>query len=159
STVHDDSRRTTDGEPQIAASSSSRGGAGCKSKTRAESPGVIWPTHINEREESEFKHRLIGALSKPFSQEEYDKLYGMPSIRNPPMKERQTRSGVKAYKCPHGIGKSYFDHYPDLAEQVENTSCSNRLALLRGLFFWLENVAHEHQFRPWSNDNKCLKVI
>ncbi|KAF0892861.1 hypothetical protein E2562_018644 [Oryza meyeriana var. granulata] len=44
-----------------------------------ESPGVIWPTHINDREDSDFEQRLIEALSKPFSQGEYDKLYGLAS--------------------------------------------------------------------------------
>ncbi|XP_015691379.1 uncharacterized protein LOC102711880 [Oryza brachyantha] len=123
------------------------------------SSGVIWPAHINEREESEFKQRLIGALSKPFCHQEYDKLYRMATNRNRLMKERQMRGRVKYYYPDDGTEKSYFDSYPDLAKEVEETSYPKRLALLRGLFFWLENVGQDHQFRPWRDEHKRYKVI
>uniref|UniRef100_A0A0E0KN76 Uncharacterized protein n=1 Tax=Oryza punctata TaxID=4537 RepID=A0A0E0KN76_ORYPU len=45
----------------------------------------------------------------------------------------------------------------DLAEQVEETSYPKRLALLRGLFYWLENVGQEHHFRPWTNQHNTSK--
>uniref|UniRef100_A0A0D9W2T5 Uncharacterized protein n=1 Tax=Leersia perrieri TaxID=77586 RepID=A0A0D9W2T5_9ORYZ len=112
------------------------------------SHGVIWPIHINDRKESDFKQRLIDVLDKPFSQGEYEKLYGMATIRKQLTKERRTRLGVKYYYSNHEKGKSYLDSFPDgtammgmlkdLAKQVEKASHPNRLALLRGLFFWLE---------------------
>ncbi|KAF0892851.1 hypothetical protein E2562_018640 [Oryza meyeriana var. granulata] len=121
--------------------------------------GVIWPTHINDRAESDFKQRLIHVLSKPFSQGEYDKLFGMATIRNPLTKERRTRCGVKYYYSQYEKGKSYFDCYPDLAKQVKEASYPNRLALLRGLFFWLENIGQEDQFRPWRHGHKHYKIM
>uniref|UniRef100_A0A0E0P5H3 Uncharacterized protein n=1 Tax=Oryza rufipogon TaxID=4529 RepID=A0A0E0P5H3_ORYRU len=85
--------------------------------TTSQSAGIIWPPHINDREESSFKQGLMEALSKPFCQEEYDnfkqglievlskpfcqeehdELYGMATIREPSMSERRTRSGSKTY--------------------------------------------------------------
>ncbi|XP_066161681.1 uncharacterized protein [Oryza sativa Japonica Group] len=124
-----------------------------------QSHGIIWPTHINDRKESNFKIGLVEALSKPFCQGEYDRLYGMASTREPLKKERRTRSGSKTYYSSHSMGKSYFDCYPDLAEQVEETSYPNRLALLRGLFYWLENVGKKHQFMPWRNEHKRFKYV
>ncbi|KAL5216064.1 hypothetical protein ABZP36_007465 [Zizania latifolia] len=121
--------------------------------------GVIWPTHINEREESDFKQRLMHVLSKPFNQEEYDKLFVMATIHNPITKERRMRCGVKYYHSEHEKSKSYFDRYPELAKQVEETSYPNQLALLRGFFFWLENIGQEDQFRPWRDDHKQYKVV
>uniref|UniRef100_A0A0E0KN84 Uncharacterized protein n=1 Tax=Oryza punctata TaxID=4537 RepID=A0A0E0KN84_ORYPU len=123
------------------------------------SHGVIWPIHINDREESDFKQRLIHALNKPFSQGEYDKLFCMATIRNPLTRERRTRCGVKYYYSQHEKAKSYFDCYPDLAKQVQEASYPNRLALLRGLFFWLENIGQEDQFRPWRGDHKRYKIV
>ncbi|XP_006652118.2 uncharacterized protein LOC102702648 [Oryza brachyantha] len=121
--------------------------------------GVIWPTHINDRAESDFKQRLIHVLNKPFSQGEYDKLFGMATIRNPLTKERRTRCGVKYYYSQHERGKSYFDSYPDLGKKVKEANYPNRLALLRGFFFWLENVGQEDQFRPWRVDHKRYKIM
>uniref|UniRef100_A0A0D3FSP0 Uncharacterized protein n=1 Tax=Oryza barthii TaxID=65489 RepID=A0A0D3FSP0_9ORYZ len=61
----------------------------------------------------------------------------MATIREPLMRERRTRSGSKTYYSNSLMGKSYFDSNPDLAEQIKDTSYPNRLALLRGLFYWL----------------------
>uniref|UniRef100_A0A453CJ46 Uncharacterized protein n=2 Tax=Triticinae TaxID=1648030 RepID=A0A453CJ46_AEGTS len=103
--------------------------------------GVVWPTHIMERPDSEFKERLMCVLRKPFSQGEYDMLLGNARIRLPATKKRQTRSGVKYYDSTHERVQSYFDCHPDLAKQVrvESTSKPNQLALLRGFFFWMEH--------------------
>lgn len=120
---------------------------------------VLYGPHIIERPESGFKQRLMHVLGKPFGEGEYEKLYGMATIRKMALKERRTRSGVKYYDSIHEKSKSYYDRYPDLAKQVEGTSYPNRIALLRGFFFWLENVGQEDQFRPWRDDYKHYKVI
>ncbi|XP_062184280.1 uncharacterized protein LOC133888153 [Phragmites australis] len=123
--------------------------------------GAIWPTHIVERPESDFKQKLMEVLKKPFNQEEHDELFGMATNRTPVKKERRTRHRVVNYACTYEMGKSYFDCYPDLADQVEGegNSYPNRLALLRGLFFWLKNIGHEDQFRPWRDDYKKYRVF
>ncbi|XP_047067752.1 uncharacterized protein LOC124675721 [Lolium rigidum] len=128
-----------DAEPRVASSHRSQ--------------GVIWPPHINLRPDSYFKRRLMDALQKPFSRKEYLHLFDMASIRTPLVKLRQVRNDEKFYPTDDR-GKSYFDHYPDLVEQVINTSYSNGLALMRGFFFWLQNSAHEDQFSPWVDDLK-----
>uniref|UniRef100_A0A453CJB3 Uncharacterized protein n=1 Tax=Aegilops tauschii subsp. strangulata TaxID=200361 RepID=A0A453CJB3_AEGTS len=99
--------------------------------------GAIWPPHINRRPDSDFKRRLMDALQKPFSRKEYIKLFDMASIRTPLVKLRQVRNDAKFYPTEE-MGNSYFDHYPDLVEQVTNTSFSKGLALMRGFFFWLQ---------------------
>ncbi|XP_052151836.1 uncharacterized protein LOC127770209 [Oryza glaberrima] len=121
--------------------------------------GIIWPPHIMHREEPSFKQGLIKALSKPFCPREYDKLYGMATVREPSMRELRTRSGSKIYYSNSWMGKSYLDVTLDLAEQMKETSYHNRLALLRGLFCWLQNVERENQFKPWTKQNKRYKVI
>ncbi|XP_014751410.1 uncharacterized protein LOC100822919 isoform X1 [Brachypodium distachyon] len=101
------------------------------------SHGVIWPAHITNRPDSDFKRRLVDALCKPFSRKEYLNLFDMASIRTPLVKLRQVRNDEKFYPTDE-MGNSYFDHYPDLVEQVTNTSYSKGLALMRGFFFWLQ---------------------
>ncbi|KAF0893739.1 hypothetical protein E2562_029413 [Oryza meyeriana var. granulata] len=120
--------------------------------------GIIWPKHINSRPDSDFKRRLLDVLSKPFSRKEYIKLFDMASIRTPLVKLRQVRNDAKFYPTEE-MGNSYFDHYPDLVEQVMHTSYPNGLALMRGFFFWLQNNAHEDQFRPWVDVSKDHEVI
>lgn len=82
----------------------------------------------------------------------------MASIRTPLVKLRQVRNDVKFYPTQE-MGNSYFDHYPDLVDQVMHTSFPNGLALMRGFFFWLQNNAHEDQFRPWVDVSKDHEVI
>ncbi|PUZ48221.1 hypothetical protein GQ55_7G228400 [Panicum hallii var. hallii] len=123
--------------------------------------GVIWPPHIIERPNSIFKKELMEILNKPFKQEEYDRYVALATNRSPIVKERRTRNNVVYYPWKHEMGKSYFDSYPDLAEQfrLQDNNYPNRLALLRGLFFWLQNVGREDQFRPWTDDFKRYRVV
>ncbi|XP_062184278.1 uncharacterized protein LOC133888152 [Phragmites australis] len=120
--------------------------------------GAIWPAHITRRLESDFKRRLIQVLTKPVGRKEFYKLFDMATIRTPLMKLRQVRNETKFYPTEE-MGSSYLDHYPDLAEQVMNSGLRHGLALLRGFFFWLQNNAHEDQFKPWVDDSKYHEVI
>ncbi|KAK3144119.1 hypothetical protein QOZ80_4AG0309030 [Eleusine coracana subsp. coracana] len=138
---------------------SSRPGHSAMPRNASELEGVIWPAHIIERPESDFKRKLMKVLIKPFNGEEYDELFVMATDRTPVIKERRTRRRVMYYPWKHEMGKSYFDSYPELANQVEGENSNpNRLALLRGFFFWLENVGHDEQFRPWRGDFKRYRV-
>lgn len=112
-----------------------------------------------ERPESSFKKKLLFVLRKPFSMVEYKEKLDDATINRPATKIRQTRGGVKYYDSEHETNQSYFDSYPDLAKQVESTSYSNQLALLRGFYFWLQNVTDEDQFRPWSDDFRQYTII
>ncbi|KAG2573645.1 uncharacterized protein LOC120641379 [Panicum virgatum] len=120
--------------------------------------GIVWPTHITRRPDSDFKHRLIEALTQPVARKEYYRLFDMVTLRTPLMKLRQVRNETKFYPTEE-MGSSYLDHYPDLAEQVMNSGRRNGLALMRGFLFWLQNNAHDDQFKPWVDDSKDQEVI
>ncbi|RCV34743.1 hypothetical protein SETIT_7G183400v2 [Setaria italica] len=120
--------------------------------------GIIWPTHITRRPDSDFKRRLIEALTKPVARKEYYRLFDTVTIRTPLMKLRQIRNETKFYPT-EAMGSSYLDHYPDLAEQIMNSGRCNGLALMRGFLFWLQNNAHDDQFKPWVDDSKAREVI
>ncbi|CAN6240316.1 unnamed protein product [Urochloa humidicola] len=137
-----------------ASSSDGRRAAGRRTKE----PGTVWPTHITQRPDSDFKRRLIKALTKPVARKEYYKLFDTVTIRTPLMKLRQVRNETKFYPTEE-MGSSYLDHYPDLAEQIMNSGRRNGLALMRGFLFWLQNNAHDDQFKPWVDDSKAPEVI
>ncbi|RCV34742.1 hypothetical protein SETIT_7G183300v2 [Setaria italica] len=150
----------TESQPLNREASSSKGHAAIP-RNALELQGVIWPPHITERPNSDFKKKLMQILMKPYKQEEYDRYFSMATNRTPVVKERRTRHSVVYYPWKHELGKSYFDSYPDLAEQfkLQDNNYPNRLALLRGFFFWLENVGREDQFRPWRDDFKRYRVV
>ena len=78
---------------------------------KVEKEGIIWPTHITRRPDSDFKRRLIKALTKPVAPKEYYRLFETVTIRTPLMKLRQVRSETKSYPAEE-MGKSYLEHYP-----------------------------------------------
>ncbi|CAO2043176.1 unnamed protein product, partial [Urochloa humidicola] len=143
-----------------ASSSDGRRAAGRRTKGGMieQEPGTVWPTHITRRPDSDFKRRLIKALTKPVARKEYYKLFDTVTIRTPLMKLRQVRNETKFYPTEE-MGSSYLDHYPDLAEQIMNSGRRNGLALMRGFLFWLQNNAHDDQFKPWVDDSKAPEVI
>ncbi|KAJ1272048.1 hypothetical protein BS78_06G173500 [Paspalum vaginatum] len=120
--------------------------------------GIVWPTHITQRPDSDFKRRLIEALTKPATRKEYFILFDKVSIRTPLMKQRQVRNETKLYATEE-MGSSYLDHYPDLTEQIMNSGRRDGLALMRGFLFWLQNNAHEDSFKPWVDDSNNQGVI
>uniref|UniRef100_A0A0E0DAV4 Uncharacterized protein n=1 Tax=Oryza meridionalis TaxID=40149 RepID=A0A0E0DAV4_9ORYZ len=115
-----------------------------------QSAGIIWPPHINDREESSFKQGLMEALSKPFCQEEYDKLYGIATICEPLMRERRTRSGSKTYYSNSLMGKSYFDSYPGLIEVLSKPFCQEEHDELYGMATIREPSMSERRTRSGS---------
>uniref|UniRef100_A0A0E0DAV5 Uncharacterized protein n=1 Tax=Oryza meridionalis TaxID=40149 RepID=A0A0E0DAV5_9ORYZ len=118
--------------------------------TTSQSAGIIWPPHINDREESSFKQGLMEALSKPFCQEEYDKLYGIATICEPLMRERRTRSGSKTYYSNSLMGKSYFDSYPGLIEVLSKPFCQEEHDELYGMATIREPSMSERRTRSGS---------
>ncbi|XP_044458393.1 uncharacterized protein [Triticum aestivum] len=84
-----------------------------ESRTASELHGVVWPTHIMERPDSEFKEKLMRLLRKPFSQGECDTLLDKATTRPPATMKRQTRGGVKYYNSEHERQPSYFDGHPE----------------------------------------------
>ena len=76
--------------------------------------GVVWPTHIMEKPDSEFKEKLMCLLRKPFSQREYIVLMDKATTRLPATKKKLTRSGVKYYNSKHEREPSNFDSHPGI---------------------------------------------
>ncbi|GJN26869.1 hypothetical protein PR202_gb14835 [Eleusine coracana subsp. coracana] len=73
--------------------------------------GIMWPTHIMERQEFEFKQKLINALTtKSFCHDENDTLFAMATKRSPITREQSTRHQEVSYTCEHDMGKSFFDN-------------------------------------------------
>ncbi|CAD6262894.1 unnamed protein product [Miscanthus lutarioriparius] len=120
--------------------------------------GIIWPTHITRRLDSDFKRRLIKALTKPVAPKEYYRLFETVTIRTPLIKLRQDYNETKLYPVEE-MDNSYLDYYPDLADQIMKSGHRNGLALMRGFLFWLQNNVHEDQFKPWVDDSKEQEVI
>ncbi|XP_072986069.1 uncharacterized protein [Typha latifolia] len=116
------------------------------------------PFEINSRLPSRFKSRLINVLRKPFDQSEYDNLKATATLRKKIIKMKHLRDRSIAYET-NMPGYSYFDHYPDLARQIDCADRKKGLELLRGFFFWLENVGHEGAFMPWVTACRSYREI
>ncbi|TVU51784.1 hypothetical protein EJB05_03228, partial [Eragrostis curvula] len=81
----------------------------------------------------------------------------MAAQRTPVEKLRQTRNSITSYKTDK-MGSSYLDPYPllannffktsNLGKQIMNVTCGRHgLALMRGLFFWLQLCCHHFNFQ------------
>lgn len=99
---------------------------------------------------TDFKSKLMAVLSKPYDQSEYEELLKKATERKPLNKQKHLRSMSISYATKE-VGQSYFDHFPDLAEQVRSDDCDRRLNLLRGFFFWLKNLTQEGAYMPWAS--------
>ncbi|KAJ0971072.1 hypothetical protein J5N97_019031 [Dioscorea zingiberensis] len=96
-----------------------------------------------------FEDRLQDILKAPYDQNEYEELLKGASLRMPIIRYRQLRHRSSPYPTKE-LGFSYFDHYPDLADQIQQADRLEGLKLLRGFFFWLKNVSHEGAYMPWA---------
>ncbi|XP_058724632.1 uncharacterized protein LOC131596090 [Vicia villosa] len=109
---------------------------------------------------SQFRKRLLEYLDRPYDHEEYKSLLVQAYERKEKERHLETRRGViKSYHTV-GVSKSYLQVHPDLAKAIamESKEKPRVLFLLRGLFFWLENLSHEGQFQPWR-DEACLEIM
>ncbi|KAL7155817.1 hypothetical protein ABFS83_03G101300 [Erythranthe nasuta] len=84
---------------------------------------------------SGFRARVLSVLKKPFDKAEY--------VRH----QKAIEVGC------------YFDYYPDLGNKLKKYRYKKgkRLTILRGFFFWLQNLTQEGAFQPWK-DRECLAV-
>ncbi|EPS72041.1 hypothetical protein M569_02719 [Genlisea aurea] len=109
--------------------------------------------------QSEFRNQIINLLVKPYDEREYQRLKFDISDRKPEVRHLDLRNG-RERSCPKNIrGKCYLDYDPDLKEKlseyrVDKPRCLN---LMRGYFFWVQNVARMGSFQPWK-DPECLAV-
>ncbi|KAK6114938.1 hypothetical protein DH2020_007207 [Rehmannia glutinosa] len=82
-----------------------------------------------------FRKEVLDVLAKQFDKEELKKL------------REAVRDG------------SYYHYYPDLGRKLKRFRYKREkcLNILRGFFFWLQNVSQEGSFKPWK-DGQCLAV-
>ncbi|KAL3638861.1 hypothetical protein CASFOL_016768 [Castilleja foliolosa] len=97
---------------------------------------------INESGLSEdymkFRRQVLEAISKPF-------------------KKRELKALLQEF---HMHPNSYPSYHQDLVKILESNKWNSRkrLAILRGFFFWIQNLHQEGCFQPW-HDNVCLNVL
>ncbi|XP_074580889.1 uncharacterized protein LOC141837374 [Curcuma longa] len=104
---------------------------------------------ILQHKPSSFRTELLSLLSKPFDQKEYENQKSEINVRKPVIKYKHLRDESIPYSS-NKLGSSYLDHYPDLARRIESAMGDRKKQLLlRGFFFWLENVCWPGSFRPW----------
>ncbi|KAI5650505.1 hypothetical protein M9H77_36510 [Catharanthus roseus] len=81
--------------------------------------------------------------------------------RKPQHKHRDLRSGGVKFYPSDKMGKSLLDHHLVLKRKIEEAVAANddlkQLNLLRGFFFWLQNITDDKSFIPW-NDKECIDV-
>ncbi|KAK2659411.1 hypothetical protein Ddye_005944 [Dipteronia dyeriana] len=105
--------------------------------------------------ESQFREKLMKILQKPYDHKEFKDLKREASRRRPKKLSRELR-GVTKTCTLKSLGKSYLDEYKDLAKKIDEVRDRRRvLKLLRGFFFWLQNLSFEDgAFKPWL-DASC----
>lgn len=96
-----------------------------------------------------YRTKLKSALAHPFDAKEMATLDESARCRKPIQKLRQMRGRIVDV-ITEDEGLSYLDHHQDFALKLEEAaSPPEKLALLRGFFFWLQHSCMEGAFRPW----------
>ncbi|CAI0395775.1 unnamed protein product [Linum tenue] len=120
--------------------------------------------HGGNHYNSVFRVKLLENLRKPYDRREYEELLKEVSCRKQMVKDRELRHGRTVEIKLEAFGQSYLDKYTDFARKLHelkaDSECNRavRLNLLRGFFYWLENLPLPGSFHPWL-DESCLKVL
>ncbi|KAI5671195.1 hypothetical protein M9H77_11559 [Catharanthus roseus] len=105
--------------------------------------------------------QILEILRKPYDKEEHERLMQEITKRKPQHKYRDLRSGGVKFYTSDKMGKSLLDHHLVLKRKIEEAVSANndvkQLNLLRGFFFWLQNITDDESFIPW-NDKECIDV-
>ncbi|CAN8260107.1 unnamed protein product [Cochlearia groenlandica] len=107
-----------------------------------------------------FKKELMDVLKKPYDEQELLMLSGRASVTRPVTRCRELRKGRESSYETDLMGKSYlekFSEFDDVYKLVEGDD-EARLELLRGFFFYLENVCQDGAFKPWEKSSiiRCM---
>ncbi|KAL3504292.1 hypothetical protein ACH5RR_034133 [Cinchona calisaya] len=106
-----------------------------------------------------FRKQVMGILRKPYDEKEHQIL--LEDIRAKKQTERNIniQVGSEQANTIDKDGKSYLDHYYDFRRKFQAAKSSQKeLILLRGFFFWLQNLSREGAFKPWL-DKTCLALL
>ncbi|PHT66911.1 hypothetical protein T459_31336 [Capsicum annuum] len=107
---------------------------------------------------SDFWWQVKALLEMPYDQREYTGLLEAVKSRKPILKDKDLRNGK--FYLSRRLGKSYLDHYKDLHDKLKEFDNDNmkKLNILRGFFFWLQNLTQAGAFRPWT-DPEWLSLL
>ncbi|KAI5671194.1 hypothetical protein M9H77_11558 [Catharanthus roseus] len=104
---------------------------------------------------SSFRVQILEILRKPYDKEEHERLMQEITKRKPQHKHRDLRSGGVKFYPSDKMGKSLLDHHFVLKKKIEEVVAANddlkQLNLLRGFFFWLQNITDDKSFIPWND--------
>ncbi|KAI3899390.1 hypothetical protein MKW92_036263 [Papaver armeniacum] len=101
---------------------------------------------------TEYEKKLEKCINMPYDEKELIDKWKLASCRKELERVRETRRRSVSY-ATEKTSRSYLDHHPALSEMVDRALARRdgcrALLLLRCLFFYNENVAHEGAFMPW----------
>ncbi|XP_052203269.1 uncharacterized protein LOC127808726 [Diospyros lotus] len=111
---------------------------------------------------SMYREKLMDKLSKPYDHNEYEKLLELINEQKPKSGRHRDLRGsasLKSYLMDE-YNPSYLEQHSDLKKKIDAVKRDRRkvLNLLRGFFFWVENLAHGDAFPPWL-DPSCLEAL
>ncbi|KAL6962250.1 hypothetical protein U1Q18_037206 [Sarracenia purpurea var. burkii] len=111
---------------------------------------------------SKFKEKLMSKLREPYDHEEYGKLWQIINEWRPMNGRHRDLRGPAALKSylKDELSPSYLERHGCLKRKIDAVKFDpcKVLNLLRGFFFWLENLVYEDAFRPWL-DSSCLATM
>ncbi|CAH8305250.1 unnamed protein product [Eruca vesicaria subsp. sativa] len=111
---------------------------------------------------SKFSKKLLEILRQPYDKDEFKQRYLEASHKKQLTRSRQLRDGREIeYNVDHQLGPSYLDRYPDFKRVFRRSRCvkddARALNLLRGFFFYFENIVLEGAFKPWLHETRVMR--
>ncbi|KAF2559476.1 hypothetical protein F2Q68_00018104 [Brassica cretica] len=104
---------------------------------------------------SVFRRELIDVLEKPYDAGELLLLSSQASMKKPVSRCRELRKGRESSYETSELGLSYLEKVCDFDREYKLADGDDkaRLELLRGFFFYLENISLSGAFKPWLPEN------
>ncbi|CAH8291309.1 unnamed protein product [Eruca vesicaria subsp. sativa] len=102
-----------------------------------------------------FRRELMDVLEKPFDEGELLLLSGQASMKKRVSRCRELRKGRESSYETSELGLSYLEKVCDFDKEYKLVEGDDkaRLELLRGFFFYLENICLPGAFKPWLPEN------
>ncbi|KAF8091520.1 hypothetical protein N665_0444s0034 [Sinapis alba] len=113
-------------------------------------------TEDEESDSCVFRKELMVVLEKPYDEGELLLLSGQASVKKRVSRCRELRKGRESSYETSELGQSYLEKVCDFGKEFKRVDGDDkaRLELLRGFFFYLENVCLPGAFKPWLPENR-----
>ncbi|KMZ73557.1 hypothetical protein ZOSMA_146G00320 [Zostera marina] len=106
----------------------------------------------------QYDKKLKETINRHYDQSEYEELLKNATEQKFTSKLKVLRIKTISYTTEKK-GKALLDHHPDLAAKTETADCHSGLILLRGFFFWIQNLSHKGSYMPWKNKSSTNDII